>query len=535
MKEFRLGNKTAYRIAFFHWLITFFTDRLIFTYHLFDFSTTKAIAKTILAWGGKFAFLFILIGLYQFAAYLIVKVKQGNQYTKRFLFHTGIYFFVMLVFLLLTWPGIWRMDEFGMLDLARQVLPQFWQSYLTSIWYIFALMLVPIPAGIVLVEITITSCITGYIINKCEKYCKNKKWVWILYVPFLLFPVIDSNLYPLRMSLYAFLELFLAFLFINKAIECYEIQKQDMWVLAILASLVVSFRSEAIYYLFMAPVTFLLLYRKKSSIQIKIQFVCFFIGLSILLTGVQLIGNRLESGNNYDLTSTLLPLAPLLKEADDNHDKKQLKQIDQVVDVKVLLEGYRQGKTGISIYWSNPNLVRKNYTSVQYAEFKSGYYKLITKYPGVFLKERLVTFLESNQLLNKSEDIYRTQTNQRYISFREGYYLNTPISERARYTVITILECIPSKLGHAILYSSFLQAIATFVLLIYWIGKKRWEYALVLFNICAKIPLIFLTAPSRLFMYYYSIYLVGNVIIAGCVIHWLNHTIVRQKKRGKRI
>lgn len=135
----------------------------------------------------------------------------------------------MLVLLLLTWPGIWRMDEFGILTSAVQLFPHFWQNYITSVFYIFALMLFPFPAGVILVQIICISLIVARLVTLClsaepEQIGKKKRNICyvLLLVPFLLLPVLDSNLYPMRVSVHAFLELWLlAELYFNrKRIRC---------------------------------------------------------------------------------------------------------------------------------------------------------------------------------------------------------------------------------------------------------------------------------------------------------------------------
>ena len=77
------------------------------------------------------------------------------------------YFLLMLVLLLLTWPGIWRMDEFGILTSAVQLFPHFWQNYITSVFYIYALMLFPFPAGVILVQIICISLIIARLVTLC--------------------------------------------------------------------------------------------------------------------------------------------------------------------------------------------------------------------------------------------------------------------------------------------------------------------------------------------------------------------------------
>ena len=54
-------NKKCVIIACLHFILTFFTDTLIFDYSLSDFSSLLQAGKSLLAIGSKVAFFFILI------------------------------------------------------------------------------------------------------------------------------------------------------------------------------------------------------------------------------------------------------------------------------------------------------------------------------------------------------------------------------------------------------------------------------------------------------------------------------------------
>ena len=130
-------NKTACILACLHFAVSFFTDRMIFTYVLFDFSSPLMMGKSAITWFCKLAFLAALLTFYNYLYYLIKKAPR--EYV-RFI---AVYFALLLVLLFLTYPGIWRMDEFGILFTAQEAFFEFWQNYLTSLFYIVALLFCP--------------------------------------------------------------------------------------------------------------------------------------------------------------------------------------------------------------------------------------------------------------------------------------------------------------------------------------------------------------------------------------------------------
>ena len=511
-------NKTALVIATIHFFLSFFSDRIIFEYAWMDSSTWKELVRSAETIVVKVIFGVILVLLWQ---WIFWATKHADR---RFLKVAGGYMLFMSLVLLLTWPGIWRMDEFGILSSSLQLFPHFWQNYITTVFYVVALMLIPVPAGVVIVQCACISLIVARVMMlaraACEYSERGKRFQWILFLPFFMFPVIDSNLYPIRMSLYAFLELWLL-------AELYFMwrrmrrKKTDgtlgYWsVLTVLAAVVTVWRTEAMYYVVAYPVLLLLL---GKGLLYKKQITCYLI-MFVVLFAPQKIGEQWTSGEQYELTSVVLPLVPLMEAADQSgepEDKKLLEVIDTVINVDVTLEGAQNGKSGINLFWGEPKFQRQ-YDRAQFAEFKSAYYKLVIRYPLVFLKERWQTFLDSSDLLENTTDLYVKDGVMNYDIFRE-YPLSEPIANEIRTSVIKMLELrdrynYNEKLGVTDMVYSAVPAVFVLALAVIaaaW--KRRGFVAVLLLTALVKVPLVFLTAPSRLFMYYYSVYLIGYCVL----------------------
>ncbi|MBQ4529039.1 MAG: hypothetical protein IJA36_00295 [Lachnospiraceae bacterium] len=410
------------------------------------------------------------------------------------------------------------MDEFGILRDAKTLMPTFWQGYLTSYFYIFSLMILPIPVGVVVIQCGVISVIVGYLCERVGSKLNLKHKLWLL-LPFFAFPVLDSNVYPMRMSVYVFLELLLAALFLFAIWEKRTLTKSEKWVVIILTAIVTVWRTEAIYYSVWIPMIYLLIFWKKEEKREKIFMVAKVVVLTLLVMFPQTLGNKMVSGDQYEITSMVLPIAPLLCEAEVQGETSLMETIDKVLDTELMIEGYKSGKSGISVFWSEPLLIRGDYTSGEYKEFKSAYYKLIMKFPVVFLKERANTFFNSNGILMNTTELYDTDEVANYVEFRENYKGNHAISAQLRKTVLSILECRSlqdyneKNLFHKVVWSILPQLIVLLIVLIISIVKRKWQIFMVLAGLLGKVPLIFLTAPSLLFMYYYGIYLTGNVVL----------------------
>lgn len=511
-------NKTALIVAVVHFVVSFFTDRLIFQYVLFDFSTTKNVLRTIETAGVKLAFLLFLIFLWQ---RIFAEVKHGDRL---YLKVAGSYFLLMCLLLLLIWPGIWRMDEFGILSSSIQLYPHFWQNYITTVFYVLALMLFPFPAGVVLAQCGCIALVVARLFVLClqrEGEGETKKWKRILLLlPFLMFPVLDSNLYPIRMSLYAFLEVLLIaelFFLAGRVADRQEKEKRNYWCyLTLLAAVVTIWRTESIYYLVAYPVLLFLIGKGRCYAK---QAVLYIIIVVILLVP-QKVGEKLTSGSQYELTSVVLPLVPLVQAAEENGDAKDrelLAVIDRVINVEVTLAGAAQGKSGINLFWGDEEFQR-SYTAEDFRRFKSAFYQLAIKYPKVFLGERLQTFCDSSDLLENTTDLFTKDGVVNYQVFQE-YPLAKPISINLRTSVIRALELrdqhnYQDKLPIAdFVYSALPPMVVLVVVAVVLLWRRRWTDWVLLMTVFVKVPLVFLTAPSRLFMYYYSVYLFGYCVL----------------------
>ena len=510
-------NKIALVLALIHFVLSFFTDRLFFSYAWFDFSTTRESLRSVETIVVKVVFLLVLIALWQVAFWAAKHVERF------FLKVAGGYMLFMMLLLLLTWPGIWRMDEFGILSSSVQLFPHFWQNYITSVFYILALMLLPFPTGVIIVQCGCISLIVARIVILCMGSSKTedkniRRGWWILLLPFLMFPVLDSNLYPIRMSLYAFLEVLLvAELFFLAKKEKLSADSIGYWIyMTILAGVVTVWRTESIYYFVAYPVLLLLAGKGRKYVK---QIIVYLI-ITVILFAPQKIGEKLTSGQQYELTSVVLPLVPLVEAAAehaDAQDQELLKTIDQVVNVEVTLQGAADGKTGINLFWGEPDFQRE-YTPEMFSEFKTAYYQLIVKYPTVFLAERWKTFCDSSDLLENTTDLFIKDDVPNYRIFRT-YPLVGPMNNDLRTGVIKILELRSTsnynlKLAMTdFVYSAIPAILVMFVAGVILLAKKKWMSFLLVATVLVKVPLVFLTAPSRLFMYYYSAYLFGYSVL----------------------
>ena len=551
------NHKTLTVIALIHWAISFVTDRIFFDYVYFDTSSVTGIVKSLITWSAKAVFLVVLIALYQ-GAYAFFK-EADKDYRKYVL----IYFIFNIFMLILTWPGIFRMDEFGVLFSASKLFPVFWQNYLTSVFYILSLMLIPVPSGVIIIQMLCISLLAGDIVRMCVK--RFGLLGLISFVPFFMFPVLDSNLYPMRMSLYAFIELWvLARLFFK--------EKTPAFLLGFMAALVAVWRTEAIYYFIIFPAAFLLFGKQniedKNCENTKRSSECFklvtaFLVIALPLYLIQAVGERMTSSRQYDLTSVVLPLVPLVNAEYENvygatasedeidlSSSAELSDIDKVVGIRDIRKAYAEGKNGINIFWGGL-YADTDYTDEEYSAFKSAFYRLALRYPGVFLSERMNCFLNSTELLQNTTEIFDEldEPVQNYEDLKACFGTSPILGGGIRKCVIKFIELrrmsdyFEKKPGYGFVYGVIFPLAVLLCTLVYLLIKGEWYRALLNAAVLLRVPLVFLTAPSSLFMYYYSVYLVGWSVFFFILIStvssqdekrggYINKTLLYAKRNG---
>lgn len=296
-------------------------------------------------------------------------------------------------------------------------------------------------------------------------------------------------------------------------------KKDNLFVCIVLAAIVTVWRTEAIYYLLFFPLLLWILFAKNWSRKKLVQTICGYLIISLVLLVPQKVGDKLTSGNQYNLTSVVLPLVPLVEAADASDScQEELAAIDEVINVEVAVQGAKENKSGISLFWGNPDFQRTDYTDDEYAQFKSAYYRLILKYPTVFLQERFTCFMQSVDLLENTTELFSKKDVPNYETFRT-YPLTKPLNETLRNRTICFLEWRSAsdyehkKAGYSFVYGPFLPIVILLVSWAYCLLRKKWKQFFILSLPLIKVPLIMLTAPSRLFMYYYSLYLIGYVLL----------------------
>lgn len=525
------NSKLYLLISLVHTILTFFTDKSFFKYEM---GLKVIIYKTSL--------FIILCIFYKFIFHVIGKLLDKDKRIIRNLKVFLIYFGIMLLFVIVCYPGNIKNDEIFIISSIKTLGCDSWYHVLTYYLCSLSMMIIPRVGGISLIQSFFCSLIFVYIYDKVMKNKKNTKLSYILMIPFLLLPVISSNLYPYRPSMYAYFEAFLIFYLYFKYKSEDEINWKFFVITGFFGAILANFRSEGIYYLICLPIGILLFFMKNNK-----KYILGFLSMIVVLIstyGFLFIQNKINTFKNDNIYSTLTYVIPLSMMLNEDLKGKNLEEnlanLDKIFDMDKMKEcaSYKD----VEPVW-NCNALHGSDNDEDYNTALKSFFNLVKDNPQLFLKSKIKTFLATSALdRNASNMIYDSSvlfdSNTKYSNY--PVFINSNPKELAifpnvRRKVIRIIEGrnVNDYFNYEWTYPIFYNLIIPFGFLIgyliYNLIKKRWFYFMLFMLIFIKIVLIFLTSPACYFMYYFSSYFVCVILMFVLLFEW----VYKMKNKGK--
>lgn len=462
---------------------------------------------------------FILL-FFVYLSIIYIWVNRRKTRIKSGVIWGGVYLIILMALFLCVYPGSWRGgDEFVILSTVKAGALNYWHHYLTYIFYTISLILIPVPAAVPFFQMLISSAVVGYILSWIQEENSHRNYfaVLICFLPFVTLPVLDSIFYPMRMTVYAFLELLVHFKIYRftqeKKISCVE-----MCTFSIIIGIVSVWRTEGIFYIIIACI--IIFFCQKIDKQKRIQWGGFTLLCCIIIYLPQGLGrSNMVEGNasNYNITAVIRQIVPLIDaEIDNNSTSNLIDDVDRVLSVNVIAAGLEKGWDGTSLYWKykelgQGELIRTGYNEDDYVKFEQAYIKLILKYKSIFASERMEVFMKSmpGVTLQSVPAIFESQSN-RHIQFRENNFANTPLNKSLRMEVLRFLaaEKLPPKVRFLI-WCVIPQILGAIVISAISVFRRDATTCLLACAIWGRALIVFLTAPASYFMYYFSVFLIG--------------------------
>ena len=427
-----------------------------------------------------------------------------------------IYFLVIFVLLLLTWPGMWSWDDIYIASNAKYFSLTPWQHFYSGIFHILCLKTLPFISGIIIIQSIIASLIVGYCINKIVLiFTQNEKQKKVLSICLFLImlspPLISYILSGFRMGIYSYCELLLIVEMISLFKEKKEVSTDKLVKICLLTIIISCWRTEAFYYPIF--VFIFLIINSKYIKKLAIFLFLFVTVISVIFT--HFLNNCLIGDNTYELTSSINTVVNLLRESNDD-DIKEIEKIGKVIDLDKF--NNNPNYSGEYYFW---NGYIKEYSESDYDEYMNAYFKLALKYPKVVIKSIFQIFLESSLGIKykdnetcrnniESLQIFNEETRSGAIWNNVPKIFKNPINKSLREFVITLLLGSKNVKHTTIIYNIFwnliIPIVFMFICLIYKLIRKNWTEIIIILAFFCRIILVMIASPAPYFMYYLSFY-----------------------------
>lgn len=504
-KEINNINYILFCVSCVHWLLSIQTDKYIF--NLNNISDAKY-------WLAKVVFFPFVFMIWRFIYIALKKIKTRDEHAIKWISYSMIYAVVLCVILVCVWPGIWRTDEFGVLGNVTSLQIYWWQHFITSIFYMISLMLIPIPSGVILVQIMLVCIAFGYIAQKMEQSI-GKQWSGLFFlITFCVPSVIMFHLYPMRIVLYTIVELVI-WVFLYFEIERFsQLSIHSCCLLAIGNVLLAVWRTEGIYYMILLPLVIGIFNKRKVKTFKYVLYTMLVLGGSLLAIVIQQTGIKSERNDAYEITAYAQSLTPLVYQAYLESDQEGLEIVDKVIQVDEIVLQTANGVEGIECFW-NGYMTSKNYSDEEFNLFKKQYVLWVFKYPQIYLSERIKTFITSYEQTKETDNLY-DESNIQFVYFLNEFNGTKPILNNVRAGLIHFME---NKV-----WTYFELPMLAMLLITLYGMKFDKKMAALTSLIIVRIPLVFITAPDNYFMYYYPMYLIGNFLMIYFIL------LIKEKK-----
>lgn len=514
-------NPVVSALATTHFLLCFYLQHCVFTFDIGYFN------RIIMY---EAIFFVILQILWKKAYCFLVKILHNNRKTLEFIKFFGIYFIILLIMMILIWPGYYGPDEYALFYRSTQ-----WEiisayHFLMQGFLVLSQMLIPGIAGAELIQIFIISAIVGYIIQELHRRYIQSKWIYILYIPLSFPAILLNNFLSQRSILGSYLEIFLLCRISFAFLDGRKIEKKDIIEWTLLIALTYTLRMDGLYYVFAAPILVYFIFRKETK---KILCLFFAIGTVVCSITLQHINYSENVEKHYTIVNyTRLGYAAITA-ADFVYDAEELAIINQIFDVEKYRMAPDQNMAASTVPMAK---IIGSIDGTTLSEYKSAIMKLILKHPLSHIEQQIECFLATSGFGNYIEKKYTGRNaNSNYQDPDTKHWppekqksqhvedvdynpLNKPLNQCQRLRIC--LFCMGRSVDNFNIYSIrdvlFSNLIPPLLCLavtwFYFLIRRKWELCGIMTLFLLRLPILVASAPYVAFHYYFRFFVVGSVI-----------------------
>lgn len=481
IKEQRLICGAA-AISTVHWIITFFTDKLVFNGIPGEQPSDYIICK-IAVW-------LLLFLFYHTAATLIFSRNRKQLASYQTIKYALLYFIPLIAVLAFKLPeGFLSNDESLIYESAVNLEHYTWFYYLTVYYYVISMMLIPFWMGPILIKVLLQLLVCGYCIYRLSKYMQFK-YGKFLYLSFLIPPVLAYTTSAHRLPVYFLLYVLLCFTLLMDILEKKDASRSRCLFLLFLGTLLTQWRTEGIYLAGLLPILMLLAYRNLRSKKAALTMIAAFFLMQYLISVPQngffptrlddAADNRMGPFYAYTITNMYRNGLDLEKNADDLAIVDKFLSIDKIREINEYYEDinyedvlilYKEGFVG----------TRPEADGETYQNYTDACKRIFLHNPDVLLKTRIGSFC----------------------------YAALPYSIVYGGMSPRALVSLAVSIVKTLSYNLFIPHLIVLALWIFCLIKKRWYSFFLMSGLLCHWFIVFVLAPASYFKYYFPVYIMG--------------------------
>lgn len=519
-------NIAAAVMALIHWVITFFSDRLVFDAlpwsgelaadECVNYFLCKVVLLVVLCYMWK-----LIIGLAADVSGLVSQLRDSSDGIVRSIdglsprlqtaVYAAVYFLPIIGVLIFKLPqGFLSNDETLIFAEAAALHSYTWFYYLTTYYYIVTMMLIPCWLGPILVKVFIQLAVCGYCVYRLRKFLKDR-YAYGIYLAFLLPPVLAYTTSAHRIPVYYLLYLLLFFTLAMDRLEKAEPSGHRLFWIMVCGAVLTQWRTEGVYMAVLLPILIFLTYpslftnKKKILTVIAASLVIQYL-MTVPQTGF--VADRLgDQADNrmgpfwaYTVTNMYRNGLDLEKNSADMEkiwrylDKGTLQAINddlRNINYEDVLILYYPGYTGRI----------ETATDADYIAYVEGCKSLFVHNPGVLLKTRIGAFCYAAMPY--------------HFDLTEG-----GMKGFLKFLVSVVKTCA---------YNLFIPLAIAIFFWIYSLVRRRWQYFFMLSGLACHFVIVFILAPASYFKYYFPIYMLAYFGLIYAVLK-----VLRERRMAQR-
>lgn len=481
-------------ISAIHLILTFFTDKKIFTV-----SPTVNISDYVLC---KIILFFVLYAIYTGLYILFLSPGRKDSVLFNVIKCALPYLVVIIGVMAIKLPGGYLSnDEALIFQNAVSLTHYVWFYYITTYYYIVSLMLIPHMYGPIFVKVIIEFLVIGYVVFRIREHF-GKKYGYFSYILFLLYPVIAYTTSAHRLPVY-----FLVYLYVVVMLLFDGLEKKPMtngklaWVL-FLGALLTQWRTEGIYLAVLIPILLLITY---SQLRSKKSLLILVVSTILIQYAVSIPQNGLVANN-------------LGAAADD-----RMKPFYAYTVTNMFRNGLDREKNAEDI------AIIDKYISIESIDAINDYYKDINYEDVLILYMDGFVGLRENagitEFFNYADACKRLFKNNIdvLIKTRWGAFCYAALPYHITYTGMGIKSLISFGISivKTVLYNLFIPVIIILAICLYSLIRKQWFNFFLTGGLMAHWFIVFVLAPASYFKYYFPIYITAYFYVMFFIMQFI--------------